>query len=180
MNKIQVLIIHEDTLVSLGIQKILNEMFNIKHVTCTNSIDKHNFDEFNLIFCSVLCYALNNEQFITNKHKTIIVGVNMHTQNISENIIDQLWSEEHIINKIHDTISKLSSIKSTHNELSKREIEILKLIANGHINKEIADILNISFNTVLTHRKNITAKLGIKSVSGLSVYAMMNGYITSK
>ena len=78
MNKIQVLIIHEDTLVSLGIQKILNEMFNIKHVTCTNSIDKHNFDEFNLIFCSVLCYALNNEQFITNKHCYRIVTANQY------------------------------------------------------------------------------------------------------
>ena len=42
---------------------------------------------------------------------------------------------------------------------------------------KIADELNISFNTVLTHRKNITSKLGIKSASGLSVYALMNGLI---
>ena len=43
--------------------------------------------------------------------------------------------------------------------------------------KEIADSLNISVNTVLTHRKNISSKLGIRSVSGLSLYAMMNGII---
>lgn len=180
MNKIQVLIIHEDTLVSLGIQKILNDMFNIKHITVLNSINSHDLDEYNIIFTSVLFFALNSDMFITNRHKTIIVGKNLSTQNQIENIIEHSWSEEHIINKIHEIISKLSNIKSTHNELSKREIEVLKLIASGHINKEIADILNISFNTVLTHRKNITAKLGIKSVSGLSVYAMMNGYITSK
>ena len=66
---------------------------------------------------------------------------------------------------------------SSANELSQREIEVLCLIAQGHLNKEIADKLNISINTVLSHRKNITSKLGIKSVSGLSVYAMMNGYI---
>ncbi len=54
----------------------------------------------------------------------------------------------------------------------------MSLVARGLINKEIADKLNISFNTVLSHRKNITAKLGIKSVSGLSVYAIMNGYIS--
>ena len=45
------------------------------------------------------------------------------------------------------------------------------------INKEIADKLNISLTTVITHRKNITEKLGIKSVSGLTIYAVMNGYI---
>ena len=45
------------------------------------------------------------------------------------------------------------------------------------LNKEIADKLNISLTTVITHRKNITEKLGIKSVSGLTIYAVMNGYI---
>ena len=180
MNKFQVLIIHEDSLVSLGIQKILIDMFNIKHITYSSSFIAQNFDDYNIIFTSILHYALNNESFITNKHKTVIVGKNISYQNLNENIIEELWTEEHIINKINDIISKLSDIKSTHNELSKREIDVLKLIARGHINKEIADILHISFNTVLTHRKNITAKLGIKSVSGLSVYAMMNGYITSK
>jgi DNA-binding CsgD family transcriptional regulator len=67
--------------------------------------------------------------------------------------------------------------KNTGNDLSLREIDVLCLVASGLTNKEIADKLNISTNTVLSHRKNITAKLGIKSVSGLSVYAMMNGYI---
>ncbi len=39
-------------------------------------------------------------------------------------------------------------------------------------------MLEISINTVLTHRKNIMTKLGIRSVSGLSLYALMNGYVT--
>ena len=57
------------------------------------------------------------------------------------------------------------------------DIEVLVLITKGLINKEIADKLNISLTTVITHRKNITEKLGIKSVSGLTIYAVMNGYI---
>ena len=65
----------------------------------------------------------------------------------------------------------------TEHELSAREIEVLILITKGLINKEIADKLNISLTTVISHRKNITEKLGIKSVSGLTVYAVMNGYI---
>ncbi|HAD02757.1 MAG TPA: LuxR family transcriptional regulator, partial [Porphyromonadaceae bacterium] len=48
------------------------------------------------------------------------------------------------------------------------------------INKEIADKLNISLNTVLSHRKNITAKLGIKTVSGLIFYAIMHGIISAE
>ena len=63
-------------------------------------------------------------------------------------------------------------------DLSPREIEVLILITKGLINKEIADKLNISLNTVLSHRKNITTKLGIKTVSGLTFYAIMNGIIS--
>ena len=54
---------------------------------------------------------------------------------------------------------------------------LLALFSEGLINKEIAEKLNISLTTVISHRKNITEKLGIKSVSGLTVYAVMNGYI---
>ena len=61
--------------------------------------------------------------------------------------------------------------------LSDREVEVLALVAQGYINKEIADRLNIALSTVISHRKNITEKLGIKSVSALTVYAVMNGYV---
>ncbi|MBR4845950.1 MAG: response regulator transcription factor [Bacteroidaceae bacterium] len=61
--------------------------------------------------------------------------------------------------------------------LSPREIEVLTLIVRGLINKEIADRLNISLTTVISHRKNITEKLGIRSVSGLTIYAVINGLV---
>lgn len=59
-------------------------------------------------------------------------------------------------------------------ELTQREIDVLRKIAIGLSNKEIADTLNISIHTVISHRKNITEKLSIKSISGLTVYAIMN------
>lgn len=62
-------------------------------------------------------------------------------------------------------------------EISKREIDILKNIALGYSNKEIADKLFISTHTVVTHRKNITRKLGIKTVPGLTIYAILNKII---
>jgi DNA-binding CsgD family transcriptional regulator len=62
-------------------------------------------------------------------------------------------------------------------QLTNRETEILRLIVKGYLNKEIADELNISHNTVLTHRKNIIAKTGIKTVSGLTFYCIRKGLI---
>jgi DNA-binding NarL/FixJ family response regulator len=58
--------------------------------------------------------------------------------------------------------------------LSKREKIILRHIALGYTNKEIGEKLFISTHTVVTHRKNITRKIGIKTVSGLTVYAIFN------
>lgn len=112
--------------------------------------------------------------------------------------IDSLISDLAKHNRIRDKILKpkiqeladagiddwqsIISIDNTHlhedlRAISPRELEVLKLVALGLMNKEIADRLNISLNTVLSHRKNITAKLGIKTVSGLIFYCISHGYI---
>ena len=64
-----------------------------------------------------------------------------------------------------------------HKLLTDREIEVMALIVQGYINKEIADRLHIGLTTVITHRKNIMEKLGMKSVSALTIYAVMHGYV---
>ncbi len=61
--------------------------------------------------------------------------------------------------------------------LSEREREIVGCIVRGMTNKEVAEQLFISVNTVLTHRKNIARKLNIHSVSGLTIYAIVNGLV---
>ena len=75
--------------------------------------------------------------------------------------------------------SRLDVPKSDSHELSTREKEILICVAKGMLNKEIADLYNISIYTVITHRKNITRKTGIKTVAGLTVYALLNNLIDS-
>ena len=84
-----------------------------------------------------------------------------------------------IIHKISSYV-KLVSDKKSNNQLSGREIELLTMVAQGFSNKQIADMLFISIHTVITHRKNITSKLGIKSISGLTLYAALNNLVDSR
>ena len=65
-------------------------------------------------------------------------------------------------------------------QLSDREKEVLVCMAKGKKNSEIADELRISVHTVITHRKNIVKKTGIKSVAALTVYAILNNLIDEK
>ena len=80
------------------------------------------------------------------------------------------------IRKVDDT-DEPGKDESESDELTSRERLILKHVALGKTNKEIASSLFISIHTVISHRKNITRKLDIKSVSGLTVYAILNGII---
>lgn len=83
-----------------------------------------------------------------------------------------------IIRKLRTVLANRSETpKSDSQELSAREKEILVCVAKGMLNKEIADLYNISIYTVITHRKNITRKTGIKTVAGLTVYALLNNLI---
>lgn len=84
--------------------------------------------------------------------------------------------------KLISSVQKLLNPNHNPNKgqenLSDREIDVLKLLVAGRANKEIADKLNISTHTVITHRKNITQKTGIKSVSGLTIYAVLKDIIS--
>ena len=88
--------------------------------------------------------------------------------------------QSELVNKLRNALDIKqpdSSAEPVEGELSAREKEILVCVAQGMLNKEIADKLNLSIYTVLTHRQNITHKTGIKTVAGLTVYALLNNLI---
>ena len=64
--------------------------------------------------------------------------------------------------------------------LTPRETQVLRGIVLGQLNKEIADSLGVSTATIISHRKNITEKLHQKSVSGLTIFAVMHGIVRAE
>ena len=171
------------TLLNLGLKHLLQKYFDVTPSLYRDAAGffgdtPEQFDAYILFADTFIGYS---DFFLPRKSKIMLLSPNR------DKMPDSLtpWvciyeSEEAIIEKMELFIEQLDKQAETlPHELSPRETEVLKLVARGLMNKEIADRLNISINTVLSHRKNLTAKLGIKTVSGLSFYAMMNGYISN-
>ncbi len=88
-------------------------------------------------------------------------------------------SAPQLARKLRTALEQSAAAPQTENyELSEREREMLVSIARGMTNKEIADRCNISIHTVISHRKNISRKTGIKTIAGLTVYALLNNIIS--
>jgi DNA-binding CsgD family transcriptional regulator len=106
--------------------------------------------------------------------------VSTETLNHFDEIVRINESSEDICRKIISLQSNKDRNESTYPQkaLSERETEVLKLLLKGLSNKEIADNLNISIHTAISHRKNLSQKTGIKSQSGLTIYAISNNIIS--
>ena len=85
----------------------------------------------------------------------------------------EVFVDEHLYVEEEMNTSMLQELR-----ISTREKEIIKLIAQGLINKEIADRLFISTHTVNTHRKNIMAKLSINNTAGIVLFAVKEGIVS--
>lgn len=193
-NKPEIAIIEPNTLTSLGLKAILERMIPMATIRTFRSFGElmdDTPDMYAHYFISAQIYVEHNAFFLPRKRKTIVLASDSPQFQLSGVPILNIYdTEEDLVKsilKLHQhahhhgyPVRNMPPIPPAeqHQELlSPREIEVLVLITKGLINKEIADKLNISLTTVITHRKNITEKLGIKSVSGLTIYAVMNGYI---
>lgn len=90
-------------------------------------------------------------------------------------------NETRILTKLKKllSVSREPTLLDENTSLSQRELDVIRLISIGYSNREIAEELCISIHTVISHRKNITTKLGIKSAAGLTIYAVINKLISS-
>lgn len=183
----QIAIVLPDTLQSIGLQGLLTDYFPPVEVCYFPSFEAFNAvggnDTFDYYFTSPGIMVLNTDFFLPRRSKTIVLidGGEGAGGLSTTNHLTVKAPQEIIIEQLQQLLAAdnaTSQNSESNKDLSSRETDVLQLIVKGITNKEIADKLNISLNTVLSHRKNITAKLGIKTVSGLTFYAIMNGIIS--
>ena len=187
----EIAIVEANTLTSLGLKTILERMIPMAVIRTFHSFGELTDDTPDMYahyFISAQIYVEHNAFFLPRKRKTIVLAGDSHQFQLSgvpilniyqaeEQLVKDIQLHQHAHHDGYPVKDMPPTPPTTGHELSAREIEVLVLITKGLINKEIADKLNIGLTTVITHRKNITEKLGIKSVSGLTIYAVMNGYV---
>ncbi len=191
MDRPKIAIIDANTLAVLGLKQLLQNVMPIMTVDTYGSfleLEANHPEQYFHYFVAMNVVLENKAFFLENRKKTIVLT-------LSRDINSQL-SEFHslCINVPEPELvrSILAMEQHAHGQgqnlppmpkalqqkiLSNRELEVMSLIVQGYINKEIADKLNIGLSTVITHRKNIMDKLGMKSVSALTIYAVMHGYV---
>ncbi len=186
-----VAIISQDTLATMGLRQLLQNVIPVMAVETFGSIDEMvdaGPELFAHFFVDISVFLTDRPFFQDHRRKTIVLTRSLeHSAQLSEFHCLCVTQPEHQLVRAllalqqhghsHGRNMPPSVRPSVPKVLTAREVEVLTLIVQGFINKEIADRLNISLTTVITHRKNIVEKLGIRSVSGLTIYAVMNGYV---
>lgn len=186
-------IIDPNTLAVLGLKHLLESvmpMMRIDSFASFAELAANHPDHYFHYFVDMRIVLANMPFFLSRRVKTIVLTESLEAMpaldkfhaicvNQPEKILlrSLLALEQHAHSHGRNLPPMNDNDAEPQNALSQREMEVLALVVKGNINKEIADILNISQATVVTHRKNITAKLGLKSVSSLTVYAVMHGII---
>ncbi|MBO7553221.1 MAG: helix-turn-helix transcriptional regulator [Bacteroidaceae bacterium] len=184
-------IIEPNTLTSIGLEHLLEEVVPGLTIRVFHSFSEFVDDTPDLFahcFVSSQIFFEHSTYFMARKHRPIVLSngdlqpqlAGVFTLNINQDESHLAKSILKLLDHGHGPGEPKHAGPPPQMEstvLSLREIEVLRLVVQGYINKEIADKLNISLTTVITHRKNITEKLGIKSVSGLTIYAVMQGIV---
>jgi len=187
----RIAIIDPNTLSALGLKQMLQNIMPIMDVETFGSfleLQANNPESFFHFFVAMNILIENRAFFSEHRKKTIVLTLSLDsTSQLSEfnslcinvpeqELVRSLLSLEQHAHKHGRNLPPMPRVLQ-QKILTDREIEVMSLIVQGYINKEIAEKLNIALATVITHRKNIMEKLGFKSVSALTIYAVMHGYV---
>ena len=188
----KIIIVEPSPIVSAGLASYFDDMKQVSIVSQLDRIDRmeEKLAAYNpdiLIINPLLIAYDTNEHFLKIcRDFSNVIPVALVTSYVDASILKQFKdvieindSKQKVVTKIFNLLSdnKLTQDKTESIELSNRETDVLVALVKGMTNKEISDKLYISVHTVITHRKNIVRKTGIKSVSGLTVYALLNNLV---
>ena len=182
----EIAIIEQNTLAALGLRTIIEELIPdavIRTFASFGQLTDDTPDMYAHYFVSAQIYFAHTAFFLERKPKTIVLSSGEQPQLNGVPTLDCTLPQDRLVKAIVSLRryghrpNAHPAVSNTEHDISPREIEVLVLVTKGYINKEIAERLNISLTTVISHRKNITEKLGIKSVSALAIYAVMHGYV---
>lgn len=184
----QILIVEKSKIVTEGLIVILRSQQLFQKIASTAIVDECPLvlrgSNPDLVIISTELSGDNLER-LRQKHKfdpqVIVVGLVSHycpkeRLDLYDDVIYITDSEENIAGKLKSLYKQQSTQEDnvSSGKLTDREKEVLKLLIQGFSNKEVAEKLTISPYTVITHRKNIIEKTGIRSLAGLAVYAILN------
>lgn len=184
----EIAVLTPDTLAGLGLKSLLEKLLPMAEVTLFDRFEAlaaERPDRFFHYFVPATLFIAHGAFFQPRSARTILL-VNgscgaplqgMHCLNVCQ-------SEESLVRdllRLHHSAHRggypgVTLPEPAPSPLSRREAEVLRLVVRGLLNKQIADRLGIRLTTVITHRQRIGAKLGIRSVAGLTIYAVTHGY----
>ena len=189
----RVIICEASEMMAIGLAEIIDGMAQFDVVARLDSpehlFEKITASDANLLIIDPMLLGFRNKDFLAqlSKEHPQVIPIALVTSYLDHamltpysGIIEVNDTRSKIIDKMNGFVQGETTKTTDDVELSKRETDVLVAVAKGMMNKEIADQMNISIHTVISHRKNITRKTGIKSVSGLTVYALLNNLIDEK
>ena len=182
-------VITPNILIGLGLRTILEKVGPPGEIAVFDSFTEFiasGPERYFHYFAAMQVFMRHRTFFLENSHKTILLCKGYSAQFARMRQIDIFGGEERLV---HDLLCLRSEApRPDHalprqngapaaNLLSVRETEVLTLIAQGLLNKQIADRLQIGLTTVISHRRNIMQKLGVQSVAALVICAVSMGYV---
>ena len=189
----RVIICEASEIIAIGLAEIIDGMAQFDVVARLDSpehlSEKITATDANLLILDPMLLGFYSKDFLSQLGKehpnmVIIALVSSYLDHSMltpfGGVIEINDTKSKVISKMNEFAQSEATKNTDDVELSKRETDVLIAVAKGMMNKEIADQMNISIHTVISHRKNITRKTGIKSVSGLTVYALLNNLIDEK
>lgn len=183
-------VIAPSILTALGMKSILEKIIPMAEVEVFNDVhalEESGMERYFHFFTAAPLFVRHSALFRPYRRRVILLAggsvppelADMRRLNIlrsvEELVRDIMHMHRSVHHDAHDPAPDASAAQGP--VLSAREAEVLVLIARGHINKEIAQRLGIGLTTVISHRRNLMEKLGIRSVSGLTLYAVTRGYV---